>query len=119
MYQFARFATCAALIAGLWMPVHAQTKPGIAVRLTNPPGEADVVAQGPNHELRYYWATPGSSWQSTMIAGSETTYSAPAIAVRVANPTGEADVVAQGPGNEVRYYWATPGSPWQHTMLGE
>jgi len=67
MYQLARFATGVALITGLGMPVHAQPQPGIAVRSTNPPGEADVVAQGPHHELWYYWATPGSSWQHTNL----------------------------------------------------
>jgi hypothetical protein len=35
------------------MPVHAQTKPGIAVREVNPAGEADVVVQGPSYELLY------------------------------------------------------------------
>ena len=36
------------------------------VRSTQP-GEADVVAQGPGNEVRYYWATPGSPWQHTIL----------------------------------------------------
>ncbi len=87
------------------------SSPAIAVRST---GEADVVALGPNNSLLYYWATPGSQWHSTTIAGSGTTYSAPAIAVR---PTGEADVVAMGPNNSLMYYWATPGSKWHSTTI--
>ena len=70
--------------------------------------------QGPSHELLYYWATPGSPWHSTIIAGSETTYSAPAIAVRSTSPAGKADVVAQGPNHQLLYYWprqAPPGTP--------
>jgi hypothetical protein len=33
-------------------------------------GEADIVAMGPNNSPIYYWATPGSSWTVTWVAGS-------------------------------------------------
>jgi hypothetical protein len=44
-------------------------------------GEADVVAEGPTNSLDYYDATPDSAWTQTVIAGSDTTYSAASITV--------------------------------------
>jgi hypothetical protein len=107
--------SCAALIGGLCLPVHAQN-PAIAVRST---GEADVVMPGNNGQLMYYWAWPGSQWNSTMIAGPGSTGvgsqpSNPAIAIR---SNGEADVVATAPNGQLMYYWATPGSQWNSTQI--
>jgi hypothetical protein len=93
------------------MGPNALSKPAIAVRAD---GEADVVAAGPNNSLFYYWATPGSQWNSTMIAGAQTTIWDPAIAVR---SDGEVDVGAAGTNFNLMYYWATPGSQWNSAQI--
>jgi hypothetical protein len=62
----------------------------------------------------YYFATPGSPWSRTQIAGNGTTFSAPSITVR---SSGEADIVAEGASNSLMYYFATPGSPWSRTQI--
>jgi hypothetical protein len=79
-----------------------------------PDGEADVVARGPGNTLMYHWATPGSPWHSTQVAGTGTTFSAPSVFVR---PDGRADIAALGSGAALLYYWAAPGSGWQGTRL--
>ena len=79
-----------------------------------PNGEVDVVVQGPNNSLDYYWATPGSAWSVTQVAGSRTTYSAPQLFVRA---NGEADIVAEGANNSLMYYFATPGSAWKSSQI--
>src|SRR6516225_243702 len=81
--------------------------------------EADVVAQGPNNTLMYYWAFPGHRWHSAQIAGTGTTFIqylgvAPGIAVR---SSGEADVVAVGPNNTLMYYWALFAQQWNPTQI--
>jgi hypothetical protein len=77
----------------------------------------DVVTEGPNGELLYYYATPGSQFSVATIAGRGTTYSSPAIAVR---STGEVDVVAEGGADvDLTYYWAMPGSAWQQLLLAD
>jgi len=95
--------------------------PSIFVRAADAtgPNEADIVAEGPNNTLQYYWATPGGQWHHAQIAGPGTTYSAPSIFVRPDNAPqqDEADIVAEGPNNTLQYYWATPGSPWQHAQV--
>jgi hypothetical protein len=48
---------------------------GISVRAGNPVGEADLVTEGADHTLRYYWATPGNQWRHAQVAGNGTTYS--------------------------------------------
>ena len=75
-------------------------------------GRADIVVRGPGDTLMHYWATPGSAWRSTQVAGPGTTVSssAPSIVVR---PDGRADLVAVGPGT-LTHYWAMPGSPWRN-----
>jgi hypothetical protein len=55
-------------------------------------GEADIVAQGPNHSLMYHFAWPGTAWYATQIAGAGTTFSTPSTFVR---SSGEADIVAK------------------------
>ena len=104
--------SCAALSAALLIPTAtlADNPAAIAVRSTDPAGEADVVAEGLNHSLLYFHATPGSQWSAYTIAGPGTRYSAPAIAVRSVDPEGEADVVAEGPNHSLLYFHATPGS---------
>ena len=85
--------------------------PAIFVRSS---GEADVVAQGPNGELLYYWAWPGTNWNTHAIAPAGSISSPPAIFVRT---SGEADVVAKGPNNELLYYWAMPGGSWNPNTI--
>jgi hypothetical protein len=34
-----------------------------------PDGEADIVAQGDDGSLMYYWAVPGGTWSSTQVPG--------------------------------------------------
>jgi hypothetical protein len=103
-------AWSSATIAGIGTTYSA---PAIALRCTSGTFPctaflvASVVAQGPGNTLWHYSATPGSSWSSTMIAGTGTTYSAPAIAVRSRY---EEDVVVQGPGNELWYYYMDPNT---------
>jgi hypothetical protein len=91
--------------------------PSIAVRFTDPVGEADIVAQGPNNSLVYYHATPGAEWTSSVVAGPGTTFSAPSIFVRSTDPVGEADIVAQGDDGSLMYYWATPGNSWSSSQV--
>jgi len=86
----------------------------IAIRTANPAGETDIAVQGPNNELIYYSAAPGSTWNSTIIAPAGTTYSTPALAVRT---NGEADIVAQGQNNNLVYYHAVPGSGWSANVI--
>jgi len=93
------------------------TAPGITVRSVNPPGEADIVALGPNHELRYFHALPGQRWGGEIIPGSSGSTAAPTIAVRSVNPPGEADVVTLGPNHELKYFFAMPGQPWAYTLV--
>ena len=107
----------------LLVPVASQasiySQPAMAIRST---GEVDMVAQGPNNSLIYYWNT-GGGWASTTIAGSNTTYSAPAIVVcenyNVDLPLSLAIVVAMGPNHSLKCYTATPGSPWSSTTIGQ
>ena len=87
---------------------------GIFVRSANPAGEADLVTEGANHTLQYYFATPGNPWDHAQVAGAGTTYSAPSIFVR---SDGEADIVAQGANHTLQYYFATPGNPWDHAQV--
>jgi len=97
--------------------------PSIFVRAADAtgPNEADIVAEGPNNSLQYYWATPGGQWHHAQIAGPGTTYSAPSIFVRAAdaggNQANEADIVAEGPNHTLQYHEATPGSPWHDAQV--
>src|ERR1700722_7625773 len=107
----------AALLAAVVLSAPPAFASGIFVRSANPVGEADLVTEGPDNTLQYYWATPGSPWDNTQVAGPGSTYSAPSVFVRSTDPTGEADIVAEGPDNTLQYYWATPGSPWDNTQV--
>jgi hypothetical protein len=110
--------SCAAVIVGLPMSVHAQNA-AIAVRSADPAGEADIVMQSSNNALLYYHATPGSGWSKDTIAPAGSTFSAPSIAVRSTAPAGEVDVVAQGPNNSLLYYHMIPGSTWSVDTIGQ
>ena len=48
--------------------------PSIYVRAGNPEGEADIIAQGPDHSLDYEWARVGGSWNRDQVAGPFSTY---------------------------------------------
>jgi hypothetical protein len=84
--------------------------PSIYVRSGSqaPAGEADIVAEGANNTMWYWYATPGAAWGSAHFSGA-IDYSAPAIMVR---PGNEADIAFQGPGNSLLVYFATPGGRW-------
>jgi hypothetical protein len=90
---------------------------GLSVRAGNPVGEADLVTEGADHTLQYYWATPGGQWHHAQLAGDNSTYSAPSAFVRPVDPEGEADITAEGPDHTLQYYWATPGGQWHHTQI--
>ena len=97
-------------------PGFAVSTPSIFVRST---GEADIVAQGPDGILLYFYATPNSPWTPTQVVPPGDTFSAlsaPSIFVR---PTGEADIVALGPNNSLLYHWAWPGSSWSHARISQ
>ena len=95
-------------------PGTTYSAPSIIVRSADPAGEADIVAEGANHTLQYYFATPGNPWDHAQVAGTGTTYSAPSIFVR---SNGEADIVAQGANHTLQYYFATPGVPFDHGQV--
>src|SRR5215469_6797534 len=103
-----------ALFAAAFLSALPASASGIFVRAATgtQPNEADLVTEGANHTLQYYWATPGSVWHHAQVAGPGTTFSAPSIFVRAATGTqpNEADIVAQGPSHTLQYYFATPGS---------
>ena len=105
------FAT--AFLASVFSALPASAS-GIFVRSANPAGEADLVTEGANHTLQYYFATPGNPFGHTQIAGAGTTYSAPSIFAR---SNGEADIVAEGASNTLQYYFATPGNPFGHGQV--
>src|SRR5580700_8808512 len=71
----------------------------------------DIVAQGPNDSLRFYWAVSGTAtWHPETVAGRGTTYSAPSM-IQDGNIV---DIVAQGPNNSLRFYWAVSGTATWH-----
>jgi hypothetical protein len=86
-------------------------QPSIFVRLT---GEADVVAQGWDNSLMYYYAMPGGNWLGANLAPAGTTFSQPSVFVRA---SGEADIVAQGPNDSLTYYNAMPGKAWSSATI--
>ena len=114
-YTFAVYATGpygGQVSKGLGVAVAAKTPPPVSSSgaiFVRPDGEADVVYEGPNHELRYSWALPGQAWSTMTISGANSDYSAPSIVVR---SDGEADVAYEGPSNELRYSWAFPDGSW-------
>jgi hypothetical protein len=111
----------AALLATVFLSALSASASGIFVRsdTATQANEADLVTEGANHTLLYYWAIPGSKWQHTQVAGPGSTFSAPSIFVRsdTATQANEADIVAEGPNHTLLYYWAIPGSKWQHTQV--
>lgn len=72
--------------------------------------EPDLIAAAPDGSLWFYWATPGSSWNSTQISGPRVITSAPSIFVRPTVSGAEADIVAQGPSGTLLYFYGTPGT---------
>jgi len=90
----------------------AYSAPAAAVRST---GEVDVVVQGPNGTLRYYWGSGCSHpWSEYTLSPSVPIASAPAIAVR---PTGEADITAINKNQQLVYFWAFPGGLWNSATV--
>jgi hypothetical protein len=84
--------------------------PSIFVRSgsQSPAGEADIVAEGVDHTMWYWYATPGSGWGWVHFHGA-IDFSAPAILVRSSN---EADIAFEGPDNSLLVYFAKPGARW-------
>ena len=71
----------------------------------------NIVATGPAHRLKFYWAVNGSpTWHAETVAGAGTAYSAPAIAVN----SGAVTIAVAGAKNRLRFFWATNGSPTWH-----
>jgi hypothetical protein len=89
--------------------------PSIFVRSGSqlPAGEADIVAEGVNNTMWYWYATPGSGWDWVHFHGA-IDFSAPAIMVRSSN---EADIAFEGPGNSLLVYFATPGARWSASSV--
>jgi len=110
----------AAVPNGAWQPTQmagplsAYSQPSTFVRdgNSNAPGELDVAVQGPENSLWYFYPNGGGGWNSAVVAGPDTTYSAPTMQVRTGNPANEVDIVAQGPNNSLYYYYAAPGAPF-------
>jgi hypothetical protein len=55
-------------------PGSTYSAPSIFVRDVAPLGEADIVAEGPDHSLYYEWARVGGSWNRDEVAGPFSTY---------------------------------------------
>ena len=55
-------------------PGSTYSAPSIYVRDVAPLGEADIVAEGPDHSLYYEWARVGGSWNRDQVAGPGSTY---------------------------------------------
>jgi len=68
--------TAVALLAAAFLSAAPASASGIFVRAATgtQPNEADIVAEGPSHTLRYYWATRGSPWHRFQVAGVGSTY---------------------------------------------
>ena len=100
---------------GLGTPNGANTSPVNAQsEFVRSDGEVDVVAEGRNHSLMYYFSFPGGPMIPIQVAGPATTYSQPAIFVR---STGEADIVAEGPNGSLDYYYNFPSGPFIHIQI--
>lgn len=103
-----------------WATPNSQWSPAITILQPNQAFSApaiigaglDVVVEGQYHQLWEYFRGFRGYWMQSMIAGTNSTYSAPAATMRSSNPTGEKDVVAQGPGNQVWYYHEEPSTGW-------
>ena len=74
--RIASFSLAAvALFAAASLSALPASASGIFVRSANPANEADLVTEGANHTLQFYFATPGSPFTHGQVAGPGTTYS--------------------------------------------
>ena len=77
----------------------------------------NIVAEGPNNSLKFYWADNGfSTWNRETVAGSSTTYSA----VSIANDTKGNSVIlaAKGAVGSLDFYYAVNGnSTWNSEQV--
>jgi hypothetical protein len=67
----------------------------------------NIVAVGPDHSLRFYWAAIGTgTWHLEFAAGVDTTFSVPALTSNDA----AANISAVGPGGQLFFYFAIDGT---------
>jgi hypothetical protein len=79
---------------------------------------SQVVAEGPDHSLKFYCQLiGGATWYPETVAGPGTTYSMPQIAAN----DGEAQVVAIGPLGTLKFYWQQNSTVGWHaeTVAGQ
>ena len=95
----------AALGAVAATPAVASTAPSMITYRNN----VNIAVQGPNHSLRFYWAT--DSVQAGAPSGSRAR-APPSRRSMTANGN-KVDIAVQGPGHSLDLYWATAGvSGW-------
>lgn len=71
----------------------------------------NIVAQGPDNTLRFYWAANGSStWHRETVASSVNNSTAPSITSN-GNAANISDIT---PAGDLMFYWATDGTSTWH-----
>ena len=91
----------------------APTASAQSITSNNSANGVNIAAEGPNHTLKFFWATNGSStWNPEQVAGKNTTYSEPAIAS--STKANGVNIAAEGPNNSLDFYWANNGSATWH-----
>jgi len=89
--------------------------PSMVVRAANPSDETDIVVNGPNLTMKYYYCLTGvRTWNSAVITntGLQDHYFTPTIVVRSVSPVGEADVISINVSGQLIYAQALPGASW-------
>ena len=107
-------SVAAAVAAAAMTPAIAATGPSMI--LNN--NAVNIVVQGPNHSLRYYWAINGTTtWHAETVAGAGSTYSAPSMILN----NNAVNITAVGAKNRLKYYWAINGTTTWHpeTVAGK
>ena len=59
---------------GRYFSGSAFSAPSLAVRVTNPAGETNVVIQGHAYSLSYLWALLVGHWTTATVAGPGTSF---------------------------------------------
>ena len=100
----------------------AYSAPSLVVRSDN--DYVGIAVQGASNSLMYFWntVTPSSSlhppfassWTSTPVASSVSTYSAPSLVIRAptGDPPNEANILVVGPNNSLWYYFSSSYGSW-------
>ena len=89
-------------------PIGTESQLSVSEAISPTNHSVNVVAQGPNHSLLFYWEVGGNWYGPLGLAGSNTTYSAPAIVAE--GGTGNFDIVVEGPSHTLWFYWDTAGT---------